>query len=69
MFLIFFYGLTEKKEEDTSLIARLGLNDWKFALPIGLFVGIPALSNQVCTETHYLNNVHPFCFNICWQEY
>eukprot|EP00598_Pedospumella_elongata_P007965 CAMPEP_0184984798 /NCGR_PEP_ID=MMETSP1098-20130426/13682_1 /TAXON_ID=89044 /ORGANISM="Spumella elongata, Strain CCAP 955/1" /LENGTH=343 /DNA_ID=CAMNT_0027508831 /DNA_START=66 /DNA_END=1097 /DNA_ORIENTATION=+ len=39
--------MLEKKEEDTSLIARLGLNDWKFALPIGLFVGIPALSNQV----------------------
>lgn len=39
--------LLEKKEENTGLIAKFGLNDWKFALPIGLFVAIPALSNEV----------------------
>lgn len=39
--------LLEKKEEDTGLIAKFGLNDWKFALPAGLFIAIPALSNEV----------------------
>jgi len=39
--------LLEKKPEDVSLIAKLGLDDWKFALPIGLFIAIPALSNEV----------------------
>jgi hypothetical protein len=39
--------IADKKEEKTGLIAKLGLDDWKFALPMGLFVGIPALSNEV----------------------
>jgi hypothetical protein len=42
-----YHSITDKKEEKTGLIAKLGLDDWKFALPMGLFVGIPALSNEV----------------------
>jgi hypothetical protein len=45
---VYFHLFVEKKEEEkTGLIAKLGLDDWKFALPMGLFVGIPALSNEV----------------------
>jgi hypothetical protein len=33
--------------EDKGVLARFGLNDWKFALPIGLFVGIPTVANEV----------------------
>jgi len=39
--------LLEEKKEKAGIIAKLGLDDWKFALPIGMFVGIPALSNEV----------------------
>lgn len=40
-------GLLEKKEEPKGLIAKWGLNDWKFALPAALLVGIPAVYNEV----------------------
>jgi len=39
--------LLSKKEEKSGIIARLGLDDWRFALPIGMMVGIPALANEV----------------------
>mmetsp|Transcript_28311 Transcript_28311/g.47613 ORF Transcript_28311/g.47613 Transcript_28311/m.47613 type:complete len:346 (-) Transcript_28311:366-1403(-) len=38
--------ILEKKEPE-GMVAKLGLDDWKFALPLGLFVAIPALSNEV----------------------
>lgn len=37
----------KKEEEEKGLLAKLGLDDWKFALPVGMLVGIPALSNEV----------------------
>jgi hypothetical protein len=30
-----------------SMIQKLGLDDWKFALPVGMIVGIPTLANEV----------------------
>jgi len=41
------FEMIEEKKVDDSMLAKLGLNDWKFALPIGLMVGIPALANEV----------------------
>lgn len=40
---------SDKKDEteEKGLLAKLGLDDWKFALPAGMLVGIPALSNEV----------------------
>ena len=29
------------------MISKLGLDDWKFAIPVGMLVGIPALANEV----------------------
>jgi hypothetical protein len=29
------------------MISKLGLDDWKFALPVGLFIGIPTFANEV----------------------
>ena len=37
----------QRRPRDESFISRWGLNDWKFALPIGMFVAIPALYNEV----------------------
>jgi len=37
---------TEPNKEKT-IIEKLGLNDWKFALPTGLLVGLPVISNEV----------------------
>jgi hypothetical protein len=31
----------------TGLLSKYGLDDWKFALPVGLLLGIPALANEV----------------------
>ena len=42
-----FLSISEKKEEAKTIIQKLGLDDWKFALPIGLLVGIPAVANEV----------------------
>lgn len=36
-----------KSAADEGLVAKLGLNDWKFALPVAMLVGIPAISNEV----------------------
>lgn len=38
--------MLEEKKPD-SLISKLGLDDWKFAVPLALLVGIPAVSNEV----------------------
>lgn len=35
------------KPADEGVVSKLGLNDWKFALPIAMLVGIPAISNEV----------------------
>jgi hypothetical protein len=29
------------------VLSKLGLDDWKFALPVGMFIGIPCLANEV----------------------
>lgn len=47
--VLFSHFCTAEKKEEGGIIAKLGLNDWKFALPIGLFVGIPLISNEVST--------------------
>lgn len=63
----FLFHFTEKKEEDTGFIAKFGLNDWKFALPAGLFIAIPALSNEVraaCFET--LISLHQYSCCVCY---
>jgi hypothetical protein len=39
--------LAKKDEEEQSFLVKLGLNDWKFAIPVGMLVGIPALSNEI----------------------
>jgi hypothetical protein len=31
-------------------VEKMGLNDWKFALPLGMLVGIPMISNEVSNE-------------------
>ena len=38
---------TGGKPADEGVVSKLGLNDWKFALPIAMLVGIPAISNEV----------------------
>ena len=47
------YFFSGQKEEPKTLLAKLGLNDWKFALPIGLFVGLPAVSNEVSCRNFF----------------
>jgi len=39
--------LDVKPEEEKGIISQLGLDDWRFALPIGLFIGIPTMANEV----------------------
>jgi hypothetical protein len=39
--------ISEKKSGPTSVISKLGLDDWKLAVPVGLLVGMPALYNEV----------------------
>lgn len=40
-------GILEEKKPEISLISKLGLDDWKFAVPFALLLGIPAVSNEV----------------------
>ena len=42
-------------EEPQGMIAKLGLNDWKFALPVGLLIGIPAVANEVLYIFNFTN--------------
>ena len=39
--------LSEPKAEDKGIIGKLGLDDWKIALPVGIFIAIPTLANEV----------------------
>jgi hypothetical protein len=39
--------LLEENTEEKGFIEKMGLNDWKFALPIGMLAGIPMISNEV----------------------
>ena len=32
------------------MISKLGLDDWKFAIPAAMLVGIPAISNEVINQ-------------------
>lgn len=41
------HELLADKKEDGGIISKLGLDDWKFALPFGLFIAIPAITNEV----------------------
>jgi hypothetical protein len=40
--------VAEKKKEDTGLINKLGLNDWKFAIPTAMLLSVPLIKNEVC---------------------
>jgi hypothetical protein len=56
--------LTAKKEEETGFIAEYGLNDWKVALPVGIVLAIPTLSNEwliLDAETQLLAVFMLFC--------
>jgi len=44
-------AVEEDKEEDKGLIASLGLDDWKKAVPLGIIVGIPLISQEVYVIT------------------
>jgi len=39
--------IASKPDAEKGVIAKLGLDDWKFALPVGLFIGIPTFANEV----------------------
>ena len=39
--------LLSAKPAEGGALAAMGLNDWKFALPVGLFVAIPTIANEV----------------------
>jgi hypothetical protein len=47
-----------KKEEKKGALSKLGLDDWKFALPAGFILGIPAIANEVSSlfEFNYYSN-------------
>lgn len=49
----------EKKPETT--LSKLGLDDWKFALPVGMFIGIPTLANEVLVLDAETQLVACFC--------
>jgi len=36
-----------ESSEEKGMISKLGLDDWKFAIPAAMLVGIPAISNEV----------------------
>lgn len=39
--------LLEHKKEEEGFVSKYGLNDWKVAVPLGLLIGFPAISNEV----------------------
>ena len=47
LFKFKFYFFKGSPAKNDSMIAKLGLDDWKFAVPVGLLVGIPAVANDV----------------------
>lgn len=38
--------LLEKKDEKKGWIEKLGLDDWRYALPVGLMIGVPAVAKE-----------------------
>lgn len=40
-------SILEPKPKDDGIISKLGLDDWRFALPIGMILAIPAVANEV----------------------
>merc|ERR1711871_384269 len=44
-----------------SILSKIGLHDWKFALPIGMFIGIPTLANDVLVLDAETQLVACFC--------
>jgi len=36
-----------ESKEEVGMISKLGLDDWKFAIPAAMLVGIPAISNEL----------------------
>jgi len=52
------------KKEETGLLAQYGLNDWKVAVPVGMVLAIPTLSNEwliLDAETQLLAVFLLFC--------
>lgn len=47
MILLFFSLTIAEKAEKPDTAAAMGLSDWKFALPVGLILAIPALGHEV----------------------
>lgn len=45
--LVKLLGVKKEEDKDQSLISKLGLDDWKMAVPLGILVAIPALANEV----------------------
>ena len=45
--LVKLLGVKKEEDKDQSLISKLGLDDWKMAVPLGMLVAIPALANEV----------------------
>lgn len=43
------------------MLSKLGLDDWKFALPVGMFIGIPTLANEVLVLDAETQLVACFC--------
>jgi hypothetical protein len=41
--------------EKKGFLSSIGLDDWKFALPIGLVIGQAAIANEVCLSDCRLN--------------
>jgi len=39
--------LATKKDEDQGIISKLGLDDWKVAVPIGVICAIPVMKNEI----------------------
>ena len=40
--------------EERGFAARYGLDDWKFAVPVGILFGMPVIANEVSgDETTY----------------
>jgi len=55
---------SSKEQGEPSLISKFGLDDWKFAVPVGLMVGIPIISNEILVineETQLLACFMLFC--------
>jgi ribosome recycling factor len=54
---------------DDSMVAQYGLNDWKFALPIGMVAAIPVLGNEwlvLGAETQLVAVFILFCSTAFW---